>query len=88
MIFLSTLIDTRALIYVIFENLVRKFKLKIETNNGIKVVPLEGKSKIKVIDLIFNASIIIQNLYMLESLYVIGGTESVVILEWINIRQT
>ncbi len=88
MIFLSTLIDTRAFIYVIFENLVRKFKLKIETNNGIKVVPLEGKSKIKVIDLIFNASIIIQNLYMLESLYVIGGTESVVILEWINIRQT
>jgi len=55
---LSTLIDTGVLVYIISENLVKKFRLKIETNDGTKVVILlEGRSKVKVIGLIPNASI-------------------------------
>ncbi len=50
---LSTLIDTGVLVYIISENLVKKFRLKIETNDGTKVVILlEGRSKNKGVKLI------------------------------------
>jgi len=54
--------------------------LKIEANDETKVAPLGGRSKIKVIGLIPNISIAIQNLRTLGLLYVMGGTELVVIL--------
>ncbi len=83
---LSTLIDIRVLICIISENLTRKLKLRIEANDRIKVTLLEERNKIKVIDLIPNVLITIQNLHILELLYVIGGMESVIILEtdWMN----
>src|SRR6266498_1127960 len=78
---LPTLIDTEASVCVISEDLAKKLRLKIELNDGTKVTPLGGGSKVKIIGLISNASIAVQNLRTLGSLYVIGGTESVVILE-------
>src|SRR6266498_4500087 len=83
---LSTLIDTRALVYVISEDLAKKLRLRIEPNDGIKVAPLGGGSKVKVIGLIPNAPIAVQNLRISGLLYVIEGTESVVILgtDWID----
>ncbi len=83
---LLTLIDTGVSVYVISKDLVKKLRLKIKANNGIKVTLLEGGSKVRIISLIPNAPIVIQNLRMPEPLYVIGETKSVVIFEtdWIN----
>ncbi len=80
------MINIRASVCIISENLTKKLKLKIEANDGIKVAPLGGKSKVKVIGLILNAPIAIQNLHTSELLYVLGGTESVIILrtDWID----
>src|SRR6266498_3608405 len=86
---LPTLIDIGASICVISEDLVKKLRLRIEPNDGTKVVPLGGESKVKVIGLILNAPIAVQNLRTPGPLYVIGGTESVVILgtDWIDYYQ-
>ena len=78
---LPIFIDTRVSVCIISEDLAKKLRLKIEANDEIKVAPLEGKSKIKIIGLIPNALIAVQNLCTLGPLYVMGGTESVVILE-------
>jgi len=60
--------------------------LKIEANNRSKVALLEGENKVKVISLILNALIAVQNLHMPGLLYVMRRTESVVILgtDWID----
>src|SRR6266498_3766278 len=83
---LLTLIDTRASVCVISEDLVKKLRLRIEPNDGTKVAPLEGRSKVKVIGLISNAPIAVQNLCTSGPLYIMGGIESVVILgtDWID----
>ena len=83
---LPTLIDTEASVCVISEDLAKKLRLKIELNDGTKVTPLGGGSKVKIIGLISNASIAVQNLRTSELLHVMEGTESVVILgtDWID----
>ena len=83
---LSTLIDTEASVCVISEDLAKKLRLRIEPNDGTKVAPLGGGSKVKVIGLIPNAPIAVQNLHTPGPLYVMGGTESVVILgtDWMD----
>ena len=81
-----TLIDIRASVYVISKDLAKKLKLRIELNDGTKVALLGRGSKVKVIGLIPNASIAVQNLRTSELLHVMEGTESVVILgtDWID----
>src|SRR6266540_291043 len=83
---LPTLIDIRASVCVISEDLTKKLRLKIEANNGIKVASLEGESKVKVIGFISNMPIAVQNLCTPGPLYVMGETESVVILrtDWMD----
>jgi len=83
---LPILIDIRVSICVISEDLAKKFRLKIEANDRIKIIPLEGKSKVRVIGLIPNVLIAVQNLCTSKSLYVIGGTKSVIILktDWMD----
>ncbi len=83
---LPTFIDTRVSICIILEDFAKKLRLKIEANDGTKVAPLGGESKIKIIGFISNTSIAVQNLRMSELLYIIGGTESVVILgiDWMD----
>src|SRR6266540_125004 len=58
---LPTLIDTGALVCVISKDLAKKLRLRIELNDGTKVALLEGGSKVKVIGLIPNAPIAVQN---------------------------
>src|SRR6266542_1803238 len=86
---LPTLIDIGASVCVISEDLAKKLRLRIEPNDGTKVALLGGGSKIKVIGLIPNAPIAVQNLRTPGLLYVMGGTESVVILgtDWIDYYQ-
>src|SRR6266540_1856335 len=83
---LSTLIDTGASVCVISEDLAKKLRLRIEPNDGTKVASLGGGSKVKVIGLISNAPIAVQNLCTPGLLYVMGGIESVVILgtDWMD----
>ena len=71
---------------VISEDFIKKLRLKIETNNETKVALLERRSKVKVIDLILNILIAVQNLCTSGSLYVMRETESVIILktDWID----
>jgi len=44
-------------VYVILKNLAEKLRLKIEANDGTKVILLKEKSKVKVIGLIPNTLI-------------------------------
>jgi len=83
---LPTLIDTGASVCVISEDLAKKLRLRIEPNNRTKVALLGGRSKVKVIGLIPNALIAVQNLHTPGPLYVMRGTESVVILgtDWMD----
>ncbi len=62
--FLPILIDIRASIYVISKDLIKKLKLKIKPNDETKVVLLGGENKVKVIRLIPNIPIAIQNLHI------------------------
>jgi len=55
--------------------------LKIEANDGIKVVLLKRRSKVKVIGLISNISIAVQSLHTSRFLYVMKGIELMIILE-------
>ncbi len=83
---LSILINIEASVYVISKDLIKKFKLKVEANDRIKVAPLGRESKVKIIGLISNVPIAIQNLCISRLLYVMGETESIVILktDWID----
>ncbi len=56
---LPTLIDMKALICIILKDLFRKLKLKIEANDGTRVILLGRRSKVKIIGFIFNALIIV-----------------------------
>ncbi len=80
------LIDIEASVCVILEDLTKKLRLRIEPNDGTKVAPLGEESKVKIIGLIPNAHIAVQKLRTPEPLYVMGGTESVVILgtDWMD----
>ena len=86
---LPMLIDTGASVCVISEDLAKKLRLRIESNDETKVAPLGEGSKVKVIGLIPNAPIAVQNFRTPGSLYIIGGTESVVILgtDWMDYYQ-
>ncbi len=46
--FLPTLIDTGASVCVISENLAKKLRLKMESNNGTKVAPLGGEARLRL----------------------------------------
>jgi len=83
---LPILIDIKASVCIISEDFAKKLKLKIKANNGMKVALLREKSKVKVIDLIFNTSIAVQNLHIPRPLYVMGEIELVVILgiDWMD----
>ncbi len=74
------LIDIKTSVCIISEDFAKKLKLKIEANDRIKVASLRRESKVKVIDLIPNVPIAIQNLRMPGLLYVIEEMELVVIL--------
>jgi len=56
---LPILINTGVSVCIISGDLIKKLKLKIEANDETKMASLEGGSKIKVMDLILNVSIVV-----------------------------
>ena len=79
-ILLSILLDTEASVSAISKNLIQKLQLKIKTNDRIRVSPLGGNSKIKVIGLIKEASLLVQYIQISEILYVVKGIKTILIL--------
>jgi len=55
--------------------------LKVEANNKTRVSPLEGNLKVKVVGLIKKTLLSVQHIRMPGILYVIEGTETILILE-------
>ncbi len=78
---LPVLLDTGASVSAISKDLAQKFQLKVETNDGIRVSPLGGNPKVKVIGLIQEAPLSVQHIRMPGTLYVVEGTETILILE-------
>jgi len=74
------LLDTEASVSAISKNLIQKLQLKIKTNDRIRVSPLGGNSKIKVIGLIKEASLLVQYIQISEILYVVKGIKTILIL--------
>ncbi len=54
--------------------------MKIEPNDGIRVSSLKGSQKVKIISLIREASLLVQYIRMLETLYIVEGIETILIL--------
>ncbi len=54
-ILLSVLLDIRASVSAIFKDLAQKLQLRVEVNDGIKVLPLGENPKVKVVGLIKEA---------------------------------
>jgi len=54
--------------------------LKVEANNGIRVSPLEGNPKVKVVGLVKEAPLSVQHIRTSGTLYVVEGTETILIL--------
>ncbi len=55
--------------------------MKVEANDGTRVLPLGGNPKVKVVDLVKEASLSVQHIRIPETLYVVEGTETILILE-------
>ncbi len=72
---LPILINIGASVCIILEDLAKKLKLKVEANDGTKVASLGRENKVKIISLISNALIIVQNLYTLwtQTIILTGG---------------
>src|SRR6266542_4047053 len=67
---LPVLLDTDASVSAILKDLVQKLQLKVEANDRIKVV-----------DLIKKASLLVQHIRISEILYIVEGTETILILD-------
>ena len=78
---LSVLLDTGALVLAISKDLAQKLQLKVEANDGTRVSPLGGNSKVKVISLVREASLSVQYIRISGTLYVVEDTETILILE-------
>ncbi len=53
----------------------------MKANDGTKVSPLEGNPKIKVVGLVKEAPLSVQHIRTSGTLYVVKGTETILILE-------
>jgi len=78
---LLVLLDTGASVSAISKNLAQKLQLKVETNDGTRVLPLEENPKVKVVGLVKEALLLVQHIRIPETLYVVESTETIIILE-------
>src|SRR6266498_5462862 len=83
---LPVLLDTGASVSAILKDLAHKLQLKVEANDGMRVSPLERNPKVKVIGLVREAPLSIQHIRTPETLYVVEGTETILILgtDWFD----
>ena len=78
---LPVLLDIRALVSAISKDLAQKLQLKVEANDGTRVSPLGGNPKVKVVGLVKEAPLSVQHIRTPGTLYVVEGTETILILE-------
>ena len=83
---LPVLLDTEASVSAISKNLAQKLQLKVEANDGIRVLPLGGNPKVKVVGLVKEALLLVQHIRISEALYVVEGTKTILILgtDWFD----
>ena len=83
---LLVLLDIGALVSVISKDLAQRLQLKIEANNDTKVLLLGGNPKFKVIGLVRETSLSVQHIRTSGILYVVEGTETILILgtDWFD----
>ena len=77
---LLVLLDTGASVSAISKNLAQKLQLKVETNDGTRVLPLEENPKVKVVGLVKKALLSVQHIRTSETLYMVEDTETILIL--------
>ena len=85
-ILLPVLLDTGVSVSAILKDLVQKLQLKVEANDGTRVLPLEENPKIKVVDLIKKVPLSVQHIKIPRTLYMIEGIETILILstDWFD----
>src|SRR6266542_3575877 len=83
---LPVLLDTGASISAISKDLAQKLQLKVKANDEIRVLPLGGNPKVKVIGLVREAPLSVQHIRTPGTLYVVEGTEIILILgtDWFD----
>ncbi len=74
------MLDTGTSVSAISKDLAQKLQLKVKANDGMRVSPLGGNPKVKVIGLVREASLSVQHIRTPETLYVVEGTETILIL--------
>src|SRR6266540_1702172 len=72
---LSVLLDTRASVSAISKNLAQKLQLKVEANDGTRVLPLRENPKVKVVSLVNEVPLSVQHIRTPGTLYVVEDTE-------------
>ena len=60
--------------------------MKVEANDGTRVLPLGGNPKVKVVGLVKEVSLSVQHIRIPDILYVVEGTETILILgiDWFD----
>ncbi len=83
---LLVLLDTEVSVSAISKDLAQKLQLKVEANDGTKVSSLGGNSKVKVVGLVKEAPLLVQYIRISETLYVVEGIETILILgtDWFD----
>src|SRR6266540_4360115 len=83
---LPVLLDTGASVSAISKDLAQKLQLKVEANDEMRVSPLGGNPKVKVIGLVQEAPLSVQHIRTPGTLYVVEGTETILILgtDWFD----
>ncbi len=83
---LPVLLDTGTLVSAISKDLAQKLQLKVKANDETRVLLLGGNPKVKVVDLIKEASLSVQHIRTPGTLYIVEGTETILILgtDWFN----
>ncbi len=78
---LLILLDTGASVSAISKDLAQKLQLKIKANDGTRVLSLGENPKVKVVGLVREAFLSVQHIRISETLYVVEGTETILILK-------
>ncbi len=83
---LPVLLNTGVSVSAISKDLVQKLQLKVEANDGTRVSLLGRNPKVKVVGLVKEAPLSVQHIRTLETLYIIEGTKTILILgtDWFD----
>jgi len=83
---LPVLLDIEVSVLAIFKDLAQKLQLKVEANDRIRVLPLGGNLKVKVVGLVKKAPLSVQHIKTSGTLYIVERTKTILILrtDWFN----